>query len=282
MKHVAPLTDPGAAADVAPPAPPRIAVKQATRSFVSSRRAKVDALGPLDLSIGDAEFLCVVGPSGCGKSTLLKIIAGLLAPSSGEVAIEVSGTSRIPIAMVFQDYGIYPWKTVRANVDLGLRLSGRPVAERREIVDDWLGRLGLTDFADAYPGALSGGMRQRVSIARALAIDPEVLLMDEPFAALDAQLREVLQDELLAIWQARRRTVVFVTHSLEEALLLGDRVVVMSARPGRIIADITVPFERPRAGTVRTDPLFAKLRGDLWASLHSEVVAQFETGRQQR
>ncbi|MFC0527318.1 ABC transporter ATP-binding protein [Phytohabitans kaempferiae] len=280
MKHVAPLTDVDTAADAAPAAPQRIAVRQATRSFVAGRRAKVDALGPLDLSIGDAEFLCVVGPSGCGKSTLLKIIAGLLAPSSGEVAIEVSGDSRIPIAMVFQDYGIYPWKTVRANVDLGLRLSGRPIAERREIVNDWLGRLGLTDFADAYPGALSGGMRQRVSIARALAIDPEVLLMDEPFAALDAQLREVLQDELLAIWQARRRTVVFVTHSLEEALLLGDRVVVMSARPGRIIADITVPFERPRSGAVRTDPLFAKLRGDLWASLHSEVVAQFDTGRQ--
>ena len=150
--------------------------------------------------------------------------------------------------MVFQDYGIYPWKTVRANVEFGLRLSGCSRAERREIADSWLSRLGLTDFAGAYPGALSGGMRQRVSIARALAVDPEVLLMDEPFAALDAQLREILQDELLAIWQARRRTVVFVTHSLEEALLLGDRVVVMSARPGRIISDITVPFERPRSG----------------------------------
>jgi NitT/TauT family transport system ATP-binding protein len=264
----------------------RVVARDVTRSFVTTGRSAVHALGPVDLSIGDDEFLCVVGPSGCGKSTLLKIIAGLLAPSTGEIAVEVSGDHRIPIAMVFQDYGIYPWKTVRANVELGLRLSRRPAAERREIADDWLARLGLTDFADVYPSALSGGMRQRVSIARALAIDPEVLLMDEPFAALDAQLREVLQDELLAIWQAKRRTVVFVTHSLEEALLLGDRVVVMSARPGRVIADITVPFERPRASSIRTDPLFAKLRGELWSSLHSEVVAQFDAqvsaGKDQR
>jgi len=256
----------------------RISIRGATRTFAGSGRSVVHAMGPVDLTIGDDEFLCVVGPSGCGKSTLLKIVAGLLAPSRGEVSVGVSGSSRIPIAMVFQDYGIYPWKTVRANVELGLRLSGRAKAERRAVADDWLTRLGLVDFADAYPNTLSGGMRQRVSIARALALDPEVLLMDEPFAALDAQLREVMQDELLQIWQARRRTVVFVTHSLEEALLLGDRVVVMSARPGRIISEVAVPFERPRASSVRNDPLFAKLRGELWTSLHSEVVAQFATG----
>ncbi|WP_055480043.1 ABC transporter ATP-binding protein [Sphaerimonospora mesophila] len=281
MDQIDHLTAPGSTGEEKPAAP-RITVRDATRSFVTAGRSAVHAMGPMDLTIGDDEFLCVVGPSGCGKSTLLKIIAGLLAPSSGEVAINVSGEHRIPIAMVFQDYGIYPWKTVRANVDLGLRLTGRPSAERREIVDDWLARLGLTEFADAYPGALSGGMRQRVSVARALAIDPEVLLMDEPFAALDAQLREVLQEELLAIWQARRRTVVFVTHSLEEALLLGDRVVVMSARPGRVIADINVPFERPRTGAVRTDALFAKLRGELRTSLQPQVTAQFDAGKDKR
>jgi NitT/TauT family transport system ATP-binding protein len=271
---------------------------------------RVDALGPIDLEVADGEFLCVVGPSGCGKSTLLRLLAGLLRPSEGRVTIatdaahppgataarrrrrqeredrvvrphgggaDVKATVSRPrslTAMIFQDYGIYPWKTVRGNVRFGLDVQGvgEPEATRR--ADDWLGRMGLTDFADAWPDTLSGGMRQRVSIARALAVEPEILLMDEPFAALDAQLRSVLQEELLAVCQAAHRTVVFVTHSLEEAILLGDRVVVMSARPGRIIAERVVPFPRPRSAEVRTTAEFAALERELWHLLRGEVTRE--------
>lgn len=250
---------------------PSIAASGLTKSFVSAGGVTVNALGPIDLSIEEGAFTCIVGPSGCGKSTFLKIIAGLLSPTSGEVTVTVEESARSALAMVFQDYGIYPWKTVRANVELGLRLAGEPKHSRRLIVDDWLGRLGIQDFGDAYPSELSGGMKQRVSIARALALDPAILLMDEPFAALDAQLREIMQDELLGLWQTRRRTVVFVTHSLEEAILLGDRVIVMGSRPGRIIANIEVPFKRPRTGDIRNDARFGQLRQNLWDGLKAQV-----------
>jgi NitT/TauT family transport system ATP-binding protein len=173
--------------------------------------------------------------------------------------------------MVFQDYSIYPWKTVLANARVGLDVGGVPRKEGDERARRWLERLGLGEFLDAYPDTLSGGMRQRVSIARALAVEPEILLMDEPFAALDAQLRTILQDELLAIWQADRRTVVFVTHSLEEAILLGDRVVVMSARPGRLVADVPVTFDRPRSPALRGEPEFAALEQQVWEVLRGEV-----------
>ena len=233
---------------------------------------RVDALGPIDLEVADGEFLCVVGPSGCGKSTLLRLLAGLLRPSEGTVAITTDAAN--PAAMIFQDYGIYPWKTVRGNVRFGLDVQGVAEPEAARRADDWLARMGLTDFADAWPDTLSGGMRQRVSIARALAVEPEILLMDEPFAALDAQLRSVLQEELLAVCQAAQRTVVFVTHSLEEAILLGDRVVVMSARPGRLIAERVVPFPRPRTAEVRTTAEFAALERELWHLLRGEVTRE--------
>lgn len=232
---------------------------------------EVHALGPLDVEIEEGEFVCVVGPSGCGKSTFLRIVAGLAAPSEGDVTLSLTKSHRAPIAMVFQDYGIYPWKTVEANVRFNLDVTGTPRSEGRERARFWLDKLGLLDFAGHYPGALSGGMRQRVAIARALAVEPEILLMDEPFAALDAQLREVLQDELLAICQADRRTVLFVTHSLEEALVLGDRVIVMSARPGTVIASMPVPFERPRSPEVRNTAAFGEMRQELWNHLRAEV-----------
>jgi ABC-type nitrate/sulfonate/bicarbonate transport system ATPase subunit len=231
----------------------------------------VHALGPLDLSVGDGEFVCVVGPSGCGKSTFLRIVAGLVGPTQGTVRVRAQSSH--PAAMIFQDYGIYPWKTVEANVRFGLDVRGVPRREGRARARDWLARMGLSDFAGAYPSELSGGMRQRVSIARALAVEPEILLMDEPFAALDAQLRTILQDELLAICEAERRTVLFVTHSLEEAIVLGDRVVVMSARPGRILAERVPPFPRPRSAQVRESPEFAAFRGELWELLRGEVEA---------
>ena len=231
----------------------------------------VNALGPLDLTIEDGEFVCVVGPSGCGKSTLLRIIAGLVRPSAGRLDLQHRERSRALTAMVFQDYSIFPWKSVESNVAFGLDMAGVKKQVSAPRVDRWLRKLGLSDFKKAYPHTLSGGMRQRVSIARALAVEPEVLLMDEPFAALDAQLRTILQDELLTLWQEDRRTVIFITHSIEEAILLGDRVIVMSARPGRVVADIRVPFERPRATEIRGSGEFAHLEQEIWEILRVEV-----------
>ncbi|MER5196069.1 ABC transporter ATP-binding protein [Streptomyces sp. NPDC002755] len=248
---------------------PKLSARDLTRTFGRGPGA-VAALGPLELTVAPGEFTCVVGPSGCGKSTLLRIAAGLLRPSTG--TLEIRTASPRPAAMIFQDYGIYDWKTVRANVRFGLDVRRVPRREANARADDWLARTGLTDFADAYPAALSGGMRQRVAIARALAVEPEVLLMDEPFAALDAQLRTILQDELLDLAQATRTTTLFITHSLEEAIVLGDRVLVMSARPGRIIAEHRPPFPRPRTGDIRTTPEFTALKGELWDLLRREAV----------
>ncbi|MBK3630020.1 ABC transporter ATP-binding protein [Streptomyces sp. MBT49] len=248
---------------------PKLSAHDLTRTFGRGPGA-VDALGPVELSIPTGEFACVVGPSGCGKSTLLRIAAGLLRPSTG--TLEIRTASPRPAAMIFQDYGIYDWKTVRANVRFGLDVQRVPRRTADARVDDWLARTGLQDFADAYPAALSGGMRQRVAVARALAVEPEVLLMDEPFAALDAQLRTILQDELLELTQATRTTTLFITHSLEEAIVLGDRVLVMSARPGRIIAEHRPPFPRPRTGDIRATPEFTALRGELWDLLRREAV----------
>jgi len=254
----------------------KIVAREVTRSFAVRGGGVVDALGPLDLDIADGEFVCVVGPSGCGKSTFLRIVAGLVNPSSGEVDL-FTRREGSPTAVVFQDYSIYPWKKVLDNARFGLDLQGVPKKEGNEIARRYLEKLGLADRASAYPSELSGGMKQRVAIARALAVEPEILLMDEPFAALDAQMRLVLQDELLALWQADRRTVLFITHSLEEAILLGDRVVVMSARPGRILASKPVPFERPREPeSVRASAEFGQLHQELWDLLRAEVVPREE------
>jgi NitT/TauT family transport system ATP-binding protein len=259
---------------------PKIKVRGVQRHFGLAGGDPVHALGPIDLEIGEGEFVCIVGPSGCGKSTLLRVIGGLVPPTSGEVEIAVASDSRQATSMVFQNYGIYPWKTVERNVTFGLEVAGVPLKQARERAAHWLERLGLADFARAWPDTLSGGMRQRVAIARALVVEPEILLMDEPFAALDAQLRQLLQEELLALWEAERRTVVFVTHSLEEAAVLGDRVDVMSARPGRLLKSVEVPFERPRHGEIRARKEFNEFRNDLWELLRGEVEAQFAARRQ--
>jgi NitT/TauT family transport system ATP-binding protein len=248
----------------------KIAARDVVRYF-GAGTGRVHALGPLDLDIRDGEFVCMVGPSGCGKSTFLRMVGGLIRPSDGEIAI--ASDRDPPTAMVFQDYSIYPWKRVIDNVRFGLDVQGVKKKEGNARARKYLDRLGLSDRARSYPDTLSGGMKQRVAIARALAVEPEILLMDEPFAALDAQMRLVLQDQLLELWQSDRRTVLFITHSLEEAILLGDRVIVMSARPGRIIASKDVPFPRPRSAEVRNSPEFAALQGELWELLRAEVQA---------
>ena len=272
------MHDPASATASAPspavPAP-KIEAIGLTKSFGTGEGA-VPALGPLDLAIAEGEFVSLVGPSGCGKSTFVKLAAGLVEPTEGVMRVRVADPARPAIATVFQDYGIFPWMTVEKNILFALSTRGVGRAEARERAYDWLTRLGLRDFARSYPGMLSGGMRQRVAIARALATDPEILLMDEPFAALDAQMREMLQSELLELAQASHRTVVFVTHSLEEALVLSDRVIVMTSRPGTVLDEQIVPFERPRTADVRESSAFADMRGALWRHLRDEVVAQME------
>jgi NitT/TauT family transport system ATP-binding protein len=250
---------------------PRICARSLERTFDDGKRI-VHALGPLDLDVDEGEFVCIVGPSGCGKSTLLRLVAGLVNPSAGDIEITHNDPDRSLLAMVFQDHSIYPWKTVEQNVRFGLDVQRvLPRGERAERVAFYLEKLGLSDFAKAYPATLSGGMRQRVSIARALAVAPEVLLMDEPFASLDAQLRTILQDELLDLWESERRTVVFITHDIDEAIFLGDRVLAMTARPGRFCAEYRVPFPRPRDRELRGTPEFAALRQEIWSVLRVEV-----------
>jgi taurine transport system ATP-binding protein len=213
----------------------------------ASPTGSVHALAQLDLHIAEGEFLCVVGPSGCGKSTLLELLAGLRSPTTGSVELggrAIIGPSRRRGAVFQQPSSLYPWLTVRGNVELGLKLLRLPRRRRRERVDSELRRVGLADFGERRVYELSGGMQQRVQIARALAVDPEVLLLDEPFGALDALTREILQIEIRDIWRATGRTFVFITHSIEEAALLGSRVLVMSPRPGRVVVDVELPFSR--------------------------------------
>ena len=207
-----------------------------------SRNGPMCALRDFSLRVDEGEFVCIVGPSGCGKSTFLRILGGLITPSSGRVEL-IPRDERAPLQnIVFQEYAIFPWKTVLDNVAFGLEMRGVPRTERRETARDWIRKVGLTKFADAYPHQLSGGMKQRVSIARAFANDPEILLMDEPLGALDAQTRAILQGELVRLWEDSRKTVVYITHSIEESVLLGDRIVLMTAHPGTYKTEFSVPF----------------------------------------
>jgi|SRR5918996_879164 ABC-type nitrate/sulfonate/bicarbonate transport system ATPase subunit len=236
---------------------------------------EIVALAATSLTVDEGEFVCLLGPSGCGKSTLLKIVAGLIPPTGGTIRINgrpVTGPGP-DRAVVFQDYALFPWMTVADNVEFGLAARGVDPTRRRQVSDELLRVVGLGDFAAKYPHHLSGGMKQRVSIARALAVDPVLLLMDEPFGALDAQTRYVMQQELLRIWRAYKKTVLFVTHSIEEALFLGDRVLVMTARPGRIKADIRVPQARPR--DIAGDE-FTRLRKQALDLLSEEIARSME------
>ncbi len=230
------------------------------------------ALRNFDLTVAEGEFVCIVGPSGCGKSTFLRIVAGLDQQSGGSVQIIPGADPQKPLNnVVFQEYAIFPWKTLQDNVAFGLQMRGIRKAERHATAQAWLERVGLRKFAHYYPHQISGGMKQRVSIARALANDPEVLLMDEPLGALDAQTRTVLQEELLRIWEENRKTVLYITHSLDEAILLGDRVVLMTAAPGTIKEIFSVDLPRPRTLAITGTTAFAELKLQIWESLRGEV-----------
>jgi NitT/TauT family transport system ATP-binding protein len=229
-------------------ATPKIEMKGVTKAFTNGSKTQLVALDNINLQVAAGEFLCIVGPSGCGKSTLLHAIAGLTQPSEGEVwvgerRVEGTGTDRI---VIFQELGLFPWLTVAGNVEFGMRWKGVPKQERRARALHYLKLVHLADFAGSYVHELSGGMRQRVALARALVMEPDVLLMDEPFAALDAQTRDLLHDELESIWTKTGCTIVFVTHNVREAVRLGDRVVLMTFRPGRVKCEFRVDLPRPR------------------------------------
>ncbi|MFE1767134.1 ABC transporter ATP-binding protein [Streptomyces angustmyceticus] len=233
------------------------------------------ALDGVDLRIDAGEFVVVVGPSGCGKSTLLDLLGGLARPSAGRILLDgepVTGPG-LDRGIVFQQYALLPWRTALGNVEFGLEATGVPRRERAARAREYLDLVGLSGFENRNPHELSGGMRQRVAIARSLAYDPDVLLMDEPFAALDAQTRELLQDELLRIWQRTRKTVVFITHGIEEAVYLGGRVAVMTSRPGRIKQVVPIGFDsRTETDDLRSSPEFARYRHEIWTLLHDEVT----------
>jgi NitT/TauT family transport system ATP-binding protein len=246
------------------------------KEFASSSDCVV-ALADINLRIASGEFLCIVGPSGCGKSTLLRILAGLEHQTSGTFKVDAASWA-VENAMVFQESGLFPWMSVEANVRFGLMTRKVPAALAKERVEAALKLVGLSKFRNHYPHQLSGGMRQRSAIARAFVTDPAMLLMDEPFAALDSQNRTILQAELERIWEQTGKTVIYVTHSIEEALLLGDRTVIMTALPGRIKQVIKVPFPRPRnLMTLSASPEFGQLRLEIWRVLEEEVMrARFE------
>ena len=250
-----------------PSSRPPIAVTDLTHVYPGPPRA-VTALRTISFTVPEGQFCALIGPSGCGKTTLLHILAGLIEPTSGTVTMPRSERGRLSTAVVFQGISTFPWMRVSENVEYGLRILGVPPPERRRRAEAEIRRAGLAAFSDAFPHQLSEGMRQRVSIARAFATDPDVLLMDEPFANLDEQTRLLLQDELLRLWQESRKTVLFVTHSLDEAVRMSDRVLVMSAAPGHIKTEVSVTLARPRSyREVRQDAAYGTLTARLWDEL---------------
>jgi NitT/TauT family transport system ATP-binding protein len=248
-----------------------------SKSYIdSSQPAGFVAVSNVTVDVEAGEFICILGPSGCGKSSLLNMIAGFESASSGTIALDgklVEGASA-DRTMVFQDYALFPWKTIAQNVEFGLKAKGISRGERQKIAGRFIELVGLKGFEHRYPHQVSGGMKQRAAVARALAHDPDVILMDEPFGALDQQTRDLLQEEILRVWTANRKTIVLVTHSIDEAVFLSDRVIVMTARPGRIKQIVTIPLDRPRRADTRNSPKFLGLRADLWESIRDESEKQ--------
>ncbi|ABQ38367.1 MAG: ABC transporter ATP-binding protein [Bradyrhizobium sp.] len=252
-----------------------LVIDQVTRIFPARQgHAPTRALEPVALTIGNNDFVTILGPSGCGKSTLLRIVAGLDHPTSGKVRLdgrEVTGPGA-DRGMVFQSYTLFPWLTVRENIAFGLRERGMPEDKRNAVADRFIQQIGLNGFENHWPKQLSGGMQQRCAIARALANDPKILLLDEPFGALDNQTRVLMQEMLLGIWERDQKTVLFVTHDIEEAIFLGSRVLVMSARPGRIKADIKIALPHPRSYKIKTSPEFVALKERLVEEIRAEAL----------
>jgi NitT/TauT family transport system ATP-binding protein len=266
-----------APASQSPKAEPRIRVRGLGKHYGS-----LEVFRNIDFEVGEREIVAIVGPSGCGKTTLLRCIDGLLPHDAGEIWV---GTERVTepiagVAMVFQHFGLFPWKTVFENVAYGLRMAGVPKADIAHKVPEFIKLVGLTGFEDAFPYQMSGGMQQRCGLARALAVEPNVLLMDEPFAAVDAQTREILQFELLRIWEQRPTAMIFVTHSIEEAVLLGHRVIVLKGRPSSIHETISIDLPHPRTRETLREPRFAELRERVWGTLMREArEAEFQLER---
>jgi len=261
------LTDP---ADK-PPKLMRLECQHLSKAY-QVRDQTIPALEGVTFSVSEQEFVCIVGPSGCGKTTLLKVIAGLLEPTSGHILFDVEPADGRPSnALVFQEHGVFPWMRVLDNVAFGLEMQGVARKECRERASAFLGRVGLAPFAESYPHELSVGMRQRVGIARAFVADPHMLLMDEPFGSLDAQTKLVLQEELLRLWNNQRKVIIYVTHDIREAVLLGDRVLVMTGRPGRICEEIPIPLDRPRNLSCGEQPEVTDIEQHIWKILEDEV-----------
>jgi NitT/TauT family transport system ATP-binding protein len=255
----------------------RIVVDDVSKTYRDRQGQRVVALASVTFTVEAEELVAVVGPSGCGKSTLLNLLAGLLTPSAGRLGFDGAlPAGRPAIAMVFQEFALFPWRTVLANVEFGLEEAGRPIAERRETARRYLELTGLLGFEQKFPHQLSGGMCQRVGIARALAVDPAVLLMDEPFSALDAQTRQLMQEELLAIWERTRQTILYVTHNIQEAVWMADRVIVLSRRPGRVLEIVPVELKRPRTEAMQGEPVFVQAVERIWGLIKAQARAALE------
>jgi NitT/TauT family transport system ATP-binding protein len=252
-----------------------LAIDDVSRTFAGVRGGPpTQALLPTSLTVADNDFITILGPSGCGKSTLLRIVAGLDVPTAGQVRLDdrlVKGPGA-DRGMVFQSYTLFPWLTVTQNICFGLREKAMPQLRQAEIASHYIDKVGLAGFENHYPKMLSGGMQQRTAIARALANEPRILLLDEPFGALDNQTRSLMQELLLSIWESERKTVLFVTHDIEEAIFMANRVVVMTARPGRIKAEVAVPLAHPRHYTIKTSPQFSRLKAELTEQIRIEAL----------
>jgi ABC-type nitrate/sulfonate/bicarbonate transport system ATPase subunit len=252
----------------------KLRIDNVTLRFLPKGAKPVIALDGISLDVAEQEFSVIVGPSGCGKSSLLRLVAGLIEPSAGKISLDGKEVTRPgkDRGMVFQSYTLFPWLTVQENVEFGLKIGGMAAEERKRIAAHYIAEVGLEGFEKSYPKQLSGGMMQRVALARALANDPAILLMDEPFGALDSQTRSLMQELLLTIWEHSHKTVLFITHDIDEAILLGDRVHVMTARPGRIKEMVEIDIKRPRNVDVLTSVEFIAIKRRIMALIHDEAV----------